>query len=894
MANNKPPIILTIRNPEAKPNATTDVQFSMGDLGAIVEFAKAGKTIASGLREANKVLQTVVNLIKKFLSIFTAATNFIQTLLKIGKNIVEDALAIGGHVIIIHPWNQRTKAYKSIINTKIESDNLKLSLSAKKYRGQGSGEIQIASRIDNWFDSVIQTVAESTTQPNVLNLGIPQLTVQGAISELIWACDNIKDPLRPKFTSRMYTCGIGFILNVTNPLDLTQLIEALKALFDFSEFDLIESKLKKRFERLDKQLKSVKKDFFSTLIEKNTNEYKKEWEALGIKVDIIEPIAFASVKNQQELDKAYENFKFGSKTSKEDYSPNMVFKAYDVQLVMDMIGKALITGDSGPRWFGLRLDMIPVIKDLKAALELVLDGGSYYVSFVNDCVVETLTIITKKIEFIMKNLETIASILDSLDKLRASFGAGGAYMFIIEPEVGGMEHLKGDFQTLSSLIPNSGVPGYSILVALIAGYPDYGSGNAYVQRLSDLFDKDKNNIKEAYGLRIFCEPNPTSSFAMTDTSKTVSFSVRTITNITFTYTYSYRMYAKNDIANAMNYTSGQKQSSDKIVLPVNKDMIYELEVRADSIIKTTGHPERDYDIVSYKFKILQKLDLAVSPDGASVEKVSSTYYLHVPVIVRVYNFKTEASIRYSTSITSTMDITDYEIKTDTDDIDYADLSFDAVYTITFVNSRPVPVTDTIYAKQNMLSEKQLFSVDQASLQRLIKIADQTRGPAIVSKIRPPAPTDVSTTAVFPPDPRTTESFCISSLVSKYLDKNKRIEIVVPAGVSKTIMFYDCQDSIDSIKFYMVYNESMYDATMADKATLRIPADSLDFYYSTATTTTPVSMELSNFIKGYYVVRMSVYWRPGSIRFQRAGGVVPQNVDIYIHVIDGITRCFAVD
>ena len=85
---------------------------------------------------------------------------------------------------------------------------------------------------------------------------------------------------------------------------------------------------------------------------------------------------------------------------------------------------------------------------------------------------------------------------------------------------------------------------------------------------------------------------------------------------------------------------------------------------------------------------------------------------------------------------------------------------------------------------------------------------------------------------------------------------------------------------------------MYDEDNADAASSRIPAE--DYYYATATTTTPVSFELSNFVVGYYVLRLAIYWKPGTTRYQKAGGTIPQLFDIYLKVVDGETSCFAVD
>jgi len=93
---------------------------------------------------------------------------------------------------------------------------------------------------------------------------------------------------------------------------------------------------------------------------------------------------------------------------------------------------------------------------------------------------------------------------------------------------------------------------------------------------------------------------------------------------------------------------------------------------------------------------------------------------------------------------------------------------------------------------------------------------------------------------------------------------------------------------------MTYNISKYDRLLEDKGSSRIPANTTEFFYSTATTTTPAMFEYSNFVVGYYVVRMQIYWKPGSLRYQKAGNTNPQEFDIYLKVVDGETKCFAID
>jgi hypothetical protein len=281
-----------------------------------------------------------------------------------------------------------------------------------------------------------------------------------------------------------------------------------------------------------------------------------------------------------------------------------------------------------------------------------------------------------------------------------------------------------------------------------------------------------------------------------------------------------------------------------------------------------------------------------------VEKIDSDYYLHVPVTVRVYNFSVGASVKYvanGTTVTSSIDITEYEILTDENDIDYADLSFDAVYLITFTNTRPDAITDTVRAFQKELNEKEEFTIDSETLKKLIKTAKTS--PVIPGfdpgKKPKPEPT-VKIPSTFPPDPRKTVPYCISELVARFLDRNKRCEIVIPVGTTKTLLFYDCHDSISSMKFYITFNEGKYDRDLEDAATSRVPAQDNEYFYATATTTTPASFELSGFILGYYVIRVSVYWKPGSIRYQKAGGVTPQSFDIYVKVLDGEKVCFLVE
>lgn len=897
--SSKPPVLTVIRNPD-RPTADTNLQLSAGDSSGYAAFIKGTKQIASFIRSINNYIQPIVNTIKTLISFISAGKNLFAGIIAIGKSVVEDALTLGGHAIIVHPWNQRNKAYKSLIYTSIDNKRKKTPTNAKP------GEYPF-TRVADWFDDTIETVASfgvpadiqgTAAKPGILNLGTPLLSIQGAINEVIWSFDNKKDLFRPKFTDRTYSTGMGIIMNCTNPLELNPLIDALKVLFDFSEFDKIGRMLEKKWENLERQVRNRGTGYLSALLNPDEGayaEWQKEWEALDIKIEM-EIMSVA--EGQAKMDQAVKSNKGVPINQRKGVylQPNVKNVQYDAQLVRNAIGKRLLTGDSGPRWFGLNLGMIPILKEIKEALDYMIDAMTYLTNTVSDSMIDVLTIIMKQIQFIMDTLERIASILESIDKMLAAFQFGGVWAFFIEPEVGGVNHLKEDLQALVPMLPNADTPGYTIMIFLTAGYPDYGSGNAYLKRLRGLLGDFEETMDEAYGLRIYLEPSPSSSYAVTNYNPTFPLAVKN-TQIQsdnsyrdFRYQYSYRRYPVGNPLDAVTYTSGKKDSTHIMQLQALPEYIYELEVRADAK-KGSDVPEKDFDIIYHIFRVIRKIEMSVASGSAVVEKVGTSYYLHIPVFVTVYNFQVATSINY-TGGSYTMNITEYEIKANEEDIQYAEIPFDASYLITFTNGRPNEITDTIRGAQDQLTESSSFTITAKKLLELIADSNVPIGPEPIPITPEPETPEIIIPAAWPPNSIDSEIFCIGELIAKYLGRNKRCEIVLPEDSGKSIVFYDCQNVINSIRLHIVYNAGKYDLDKTDASSSRIPAE--DYYYAMATTTSPVSFELTDFIRGYYVLRLDIYWKSGTVWYQKAGGVLPQRFDIYIRVVAGDTKCFIFD
>ncbi len=286
------------------------------------------------------------------------AINFIRTYAQSGITILRDLLSFGGGAIVITPFNRLVPRKLPIV-------------------------------------------------PHPYPLSIPTLTPREAFNDFYASFNNTQDPNRPQWTDNTKVAGVGFLIMVDNPADLSKIASGMSMLFSFKEFTDIASRYTNTIGTWANNITQEGLDYLSIFTDKGS-----------IKFDVT-------------------GFPNGSFVQ----SPDLFQSGINLT-------NALVAQDSNftgkLHWYGLSLNNFVWLKKTVDVIEELYKKLISLLETSENAIQQLIKAIIRKIED-LKNLINI--VYDTVAGILVGLSTNGLYVFTVPEGTGGLTYLKSAIET---------------------------------------------------------------------------------------------------------------------------------------------------------------------------------------------------------------------------------------------------------------------------------------------------------------------------------------------------------------------------------------------------------------------------------------------------------------